>query len=124
MIYFEIKVSIFFDMSTVLFCLWAPLICKQRVGEWEGCIWLQKEKKEEEKRKHIHTFAMVFPPLQEATSFVVRLQFIRYVSRYSKRHRLSPSLKALERTVLSPNHPKRFLERNETTTDTDFITFP
>lgn len=27
------------------------------------------------KEKHIHTFAMVFPPLQEATSFVVKLQF-------------------------------------------------
>lgn len=28
-------------------------------------IWLEKQKKRKE--KHIHTFAMVFPPLQEAT---------------------------------------------------------
>lgn len=27
-------------------------------------IWLEKQKRKE---KHIHTFAMVFPPLQEAT---------------------------------------------------------
>lgn len=29
-------------------------------------IWLEKQKKKR-KEKHIHTFAMVFPPLQEAT---------------------------------------------------------
>lgn len=35
-----------------------------------------REKRQKQK-KHIHTFTMVFPPLQEATSFVVRLQFFR-----------------------------------------------
>lgn len=113
MIYFEIKVSIFFYMSTVLFCLWAPLICKQRVEEWLRAVFgYKKEKKEDkEKRKHIHTFAMVFPPLQEATSFVVRLQFIRYVSRYSKRHGLNPSLEALGRTVCHLIIQKVFREK-------------
>lgn len=49
----------------------------------ENHIWVEKD--QNEKEKHIHTFDVVFPPLQEATSFAVRLQcFSVHVSRYSK----------------------------------------
>ncbi len=76
MIYFEINFSIFYYSCTLCSFVFQLMIYKQR-GENKRVVFNKKRPNKGKKEKRIHTFAMVFPPLQEATSFVYRHCFFR-----------------------------------------------
>lgn len=92
----------------MLFHLWTLFWFSVEGRENERLILVRKgQKKGGKKEKRIHTFAMVFPPLQEATSFVVRLQFFRPMWAVTPGDvALALHSKSLDRIVYSADAPK------------------
>lgn len=75
---FRSKISNFlWLMSLVLFFLWALFDLETKERSVRQSYLVRKRPKKKKKKRRIHTFTTAFPPVQETTSYVVRLQFFR-----------------------------------------------